>query len=145
MGIFNKLLGGTDSAFSPEEAVLAVLFLVVAADGEISEEEKDLFIATSNRMKLLQKQPPAEFNATIEKIRRSLDKHGFDSVLAKAATAVPVELRDTVFALSADLIFADGSVGEDETMFLEAVQSALQISDELAIKIVEVLQIKNKG
>lgn len=146
MGLFDKIIGGSEAViFTKQEAVAAVLFLTVYADGEISDEEKELFIGTSNRMQLFRSQSAEEFNAMIAKIRACFDKQGFTPTLSLAAQSIPVELRDTTFALAADIIFADGSVGKDETLFLEAVQHALQITDEFAIKVVEVLQIKNRG
>lgn len=148
MGLFDKLIGGQgseNSILTKQEAVAAVLFLTVAADGNISDEEQELFLAISNRMKLLRSQPAAEFNAMIAKIKNLLNKQGFEATLAKAAAAVPAELRETTFALSGDLVFADGSVEDEEMAFLEAVQHSLGIPDDLALKIVEVLQIKNRG
>jgi uncharacterized tellurite resistance protein B-like protein len=148
MGLFDKLLGGQGSeniTFTKQESVAGVLFLTVAADGNISDEERELFIGTSNRMKLLRSQNADEFNAMIAKIRGVLDKRGFDDTLAMAACAVPAELRETTFALCADLVFADGSVESQEMAFLEAVQHALEIPDALALKVAEILQIKNRG
>lgn len=148
MGLFDKILGGQSSentTLNAQEAVAAILFLTVAADGNISEEERELFVAISNRMKLLRVQTADEFNAMIRKIRGLLDKHGFEPLFKKATQAVPAELRETTFALSADLVFADGSVEEAEMKFLEMAQGALGVSDALALKIVEVLQIKNRG
>lgn len=146
MGLFDTLIGSNDNiSFTKEESVAAILFLTVIADGDVSAEEKEFFITTSNRMKLLRNQSGEEFNGMIDKIRTVFDKRGFDATLALAAQIVPQELKDTAFALAADLIFADGSVDNNETLLLEAIQHALGIADEMALKVVEVLQIKNKG
>lgn len=146
MALFDRILGeASASSFTVEEAVAAVLFLTVSADGNISDEEKELFVTTSNRMKLLKKQTVEEYNSMMDKIRAHFNKHGFDDTLSHAVQFIPAELRDTTFALSADIIFADGSVDENESLFIESVQKALQIPDNLALQIVEVMQIKNKG
>lgn len=148
MGLFNKLLSGQASsaqALSPQEAFAAVLLTAVAADGQISDEERDLFVSTSNRMKLLKDQTAAQFNSMMDKLFLILKREGSQALLEKAKSAVPSELRETAFALAADIVFADGSVEPEEMAIVEAIQQGMGIADEQALKIVEVLQIKNRG
>jgi uncharacterized tellurite resistance protein B-like protein len=148
MGLFDKILGGQSSentALTGQEAFAGVLLITVAADGNISSEEVESIIAISNRMQLLRNQTADQFNSMVRKLQGLLQKHDASWLLAKAAEGMPAELRETAFAVSADLIFADGSVEDDEKVVLEAIQNAMGVGDELAIKIIEVLQIKNRG
>lgn len=148
MGLFDKILGGqsSDSAtLTAQDAVAGMLLVTVAADGHISDEEKECFIATSNRMKLFRDQSPQEFNSMMDRLFGYLRKHGAEWLMAKAATSMPSEIKATVFALCADLVFADGSVEADEQQLIESIHSKLGIQDDLALKILEVVQIKNRG
>jgi uncharacterized tellurite resistance protein B-like protein len=131
--------------FDDKEAVVAILFLVVTADGNIAPEEEELVIAASNRMKLLRKQSIDEFNDAVQKIRDGIEAGGRDPVFAAAVKELPPELREPVYALSADIVFAEGAADPQEIAFLRAVQEALQISDDLATKVVEVMRMKNSG
>ena len=103
------------------------------------------FIAISNRMQLFKSQTADQFNSMIRKLQALLQKHGASFLLARATEVLPADLKETAFALAADLVFADGSVESSEKKLLEQIQSAMNVSDELAMKIVEVLAIKNRG
>ncbi len=96
-------------AFTDKEAVVAILFLVVTADGSIAPEEEELVIAASNRMKLLRNQSIDEFNDAVQKVRDAIEAGGRDPVFAAGVKALPPELREAVYALSADIVFAEGA------------------------------------
>lgn len=148
MGLFDKLLGGQGSEaaeLDPREAFSAVMLVTVAADGHISDEEAETVINVSNRMALFKNQTANDFNQMMNKLIGLLKKHGPDTLLQRAFAGLPKELRETAFAVAADLVFADGSVESDEKELLETIQRAMGISDDLALKILEVLVIKNRG
>jgi tellurite resistance protein len=131
--------------FTEKEAVVALLFLAVTSDGSIAPEEEELVIAASNRMKLLRDQGIPEFNATVQKVRDAIDGKGRAEVLAAGVKALPPDLRETVYTLAADIVFADGTAHPDEMIFLREAQEALEVPDDLATKVIEVMRIKNRG
>jgi hypothetical protein len=131
--------------FTDKEAVVALLFLTVTADGEIAREEEELVVAASNRMKLLRDQSIPAFNATVQTVRDAIDSHGRDRVLSAGVKALPVELTATVYTLATDIVFADGIGRQDELSFLRQMQEALSVADDLATKVIEVMRIKNRG
>ena len=70
MSLFHKTDPNTGPlAFTGEEAIIAVLFLVVTVDGNIAPEEEDLVIAASNRIKTLRKLGIDGFNDAVQKVR----------------------------------------------------------------------------
>ncbi len=148
MGMFDKILGGRsseDAAYSKQEAFAAIMLATVAADGNISDEEVDGFNAVINRMKLFQAQTAAEHKAMIDRLFGSLNRNGATSLLEKGAGFLPAELRETAFAVAGDFVFADGSVEAEEMAVIEKLQAALQVPEQQALKILEVLEIKNRG
>lgn len=146
MGLFDKLVSGTSSApFTQPEAFAAILIAVIAADGDISEEEKDDFVARVTRMKLFRAIHGKEFSSLIDKLFRILRKEGPNELALRGAEALRADLKATAFAVATDMIFSDGSVEEEETSLLEKLQRSLGISDEVAAKIVEVIELKNRG
>ena len=52
---------------------------------------------------------------------------------------------ETAFFIAADLVLADGVVEPEEKKFLEELQRTLQIDEATALKIVEVVLIKNRA
>jgi len=131
--------------FSDKEAVVALLFLVVTADGTIAPEEEELVVAASNRMTLLRAQTIGQFNDTVQKVRDAIDATGREVVFQAGVKGLPLELRETVYALAADIVFADPAGSPEERVFLRKVQESLEVSDDLATKVVEVMRIKNRG
>ena len=147
MGLFDKLGAGAsdDAPFTKQEGFAAIMLAVVAADGHVSDEEVEDFVARSNRMKLLATQSGGEFRQMVDKLFRVLNQKGPSELIKRGAQALPSELRETAFAVSVDMIFADGNVDESEKTLIERMQSDLGVSDETAGKIVDVMMIKHRG
>lgn len=146
MGLFDRLTGDNqNSTFTKYEAFAGILIAAAASDGHISDDEIGTINVTVNRMRLYQEQSGSQFSAMIDKLLGILKRQGPNSLLSRSAEALPSALRQTAFAVVADLIFADGSVEDEEKVILESIQNALSISDDLAMKIVEVMEIKNRG
>jgi len=148
MGILSTLLGDQtdkDSGFDAREAFASVLIATASSDGHVTKQELDHFFAVITRMKLFRGQTVAEFNAMVHKIQSLLKNRARKEVFEKAAAGLPVELRETVFAVAVDSVFADGAVDKDEMTVLQEIQDVLKISNHFATKAVEVLKTKNQG
>ncbi len=147
MGLFDKIMGGSGSSdtLTKEEGFVAVLLCTIASDGEISNEELQALFTICGRTKLLGQQSPDRWRAMFKKITGQLQKHGLAKVLANACQVLPPELRETSFALAVDMVFADGSVEPGERKLIELMQKELQIADALALRIVEIMELKNRG
>lgn len=147
MGLFDKMLGGSasDRPFTKQEAFAAILVATVASDGHISDEEARGFNAIINRVQLYREMNGDQFSSMVDKLLGIVRRDGSVRLMEKAAAALPTELRETAFALAVDLVLADGSVEAEEKVLLEAVQLSLQVPDDLALKVIEVLMIKNRG
>lgn len=146
MGLFDKILGSGGSAkLTKPEAFAGVMLAVVAADGHISDEEGEAFMAAINRMQMFREQSGSQHKAMMDKLFGLLKKSGAREVVKLAAAILPPSLREAAFAAATDLVFVDGSVEEEEKALLEDIQNALEIADALAHKIVEVMEIKNRN
>jgi len=146
MGLFDKVLGaGSSSALSRPEAFAGVMLAVMSADGHISDDEAQGFLSVVKRLKLFQAQSASEHHAMMDKLFGILKRNDAEHLLTKAAEALPGELRESAFAVAADLVFADGCVDHEEQQVLEKLQSRLKVPDELAIQVVRVMQIKNRN
>jgi len=146
MGLFDKILGGSNTTtLSKPEAFAGVMLAAIAADGHISEEEAAGFNAVISRMRIFQAQSGAEHKTMIDKLFGILKRNDAGHLLTKSAEALPSELREAAFAVVADLIFADGSVEDEEKALLESMQKKLEVPDELALQVVRVMEIKNRN
>lgn len=146
MGLFDSILGGSNApiTFNKEEAFWALMVAVTAIDGHISEEEVDDLIKFSYRTKLLSGIRGQMFTNMNNKVFKVLEKEGNKKLVDLAVAGLPVELALSTFAVCTDLIYSDGTVDSDEQAFLEMLMSNLNIDTAQAMKIVEVISIKNK-
>jgi tellurite resistance protein len=74
-----------------------------------------------------------------------LQRQGADNLLAAALASLPHELQETAFAVTTDIVLSDGEVTQEEEDFLNQLYRALELSEETALKIIDVMLIKNRG
>ena len=79
----------------------------------------------------------------IAEVMSLIQRYGPDSVVALAARELPPELHGPAFALAVDLVLADGQAGPQERKFIDTLQALLHIPEQDAIKVVEVMLVKN--
>jgi tellurite resistance protein len=145
MGLFDKVLGSSTDKLTEAEGFAGIALCAIAADGVITEEEAAGLATTLTRMKLYASMSNRDINKIFEKLVKSARSDGLGKLMESSSAAVNPTLKLTAFAMAADLIMADGEVAAQEKTFLERIQKSLGVSDADALKIVEVIAIKNRG
>lgn len=145
MGLFDKVLGTSNDKFNEAEGFAGIALCAVAADGVITEEEAAGLGTTLSRMNTFSGMNNRDINKIFEKLLKVLRAQGAENLVTLSAAAVKKDLRVTAFTVATDLLMADGTVAPEEKRFLEKIQKSLDVSDDLAVKIVEVISIKNRG
>lgn len=148
MGLFDKITGGrrqTQTTLGPAEGFAAIALIAVAADGYMTDSEAQVISSTLSRMQLFRSYPGDVMRRMIDKLLGILQRDGIEVLFNAALATLPNELKDTVFAVATDIVLADGEVTEEEEKLLNDLYRALEISEENAIKIIDVMMIKNKG
>ncbi|MEX2215221.1 MAG: tellurite resistance TerB family protein [Phycisphaeraceae bacterium] len=146
MGLFDKILGVDRSQpFGPHEGFAGILLGASACDGHIADEEVQSLFTNLGRMKMYQRYSQAQWSQLMNRLLGVLKRKGVDELLTEAVKAVPAELRETVFANAVDIVLADGVVEDDEKEFIDKLQMQLDIGNDEAMNIVQVMVVKNKG
>lgn len=146
MGLFDKVLGsGTTDTLSEAEGMAGIALAAIASDGVITEEEAAGLGTSLARMKLYSGKSNRDINKHFEKLIKIARAEGVDKLLDLSAAATRADLKQTAFALAADLLMSDGHVAPEEKSFLEKIQKRLDVADDVALRIVEVIAIKNRG
>ena len=145
MGLFDKVLSSSTDKLSEPEGMAGIALAAIASDGMVTEEEAAGLGTILSRMKLYQGMSNRDVNKLFEKLIKVARAEGVDKLLELSSTAIRAELKQTAFAVAADLLMADGHVAPEEKRFLEKIQRSLGVTDDLALRIVEVIAIKNKG
>jgi uncharacterized membrane protein YebE (DUF533 family) len=128
---------------TPSEALTAISVLAVAADGEISEAERQTLAA--NHIRLFGSYSGEHFQELFKKVLKLSSEYSPAEVFAAAKNVLTAQLRETAFAIATDLVLVDGVFTTEEKDFLVELSESLDISDEMGKKIIEVMTIKNCG
>ncbi|HBK98322.1 MAG TPA: Tellurite resistance protein TerB [Microcoleaceae bacterium UBA10368] len=148
MGLFDKVSQTrqqSEVTLGPAEAFAAIALIAVAADGYINDSESQAISMTLSRMQLFRSYPNDVMKKMLDRLLMILQRQGVDVLFNAALATLPDELKETVFAVTADIALADGEVSEEEEQLLNDLYGALGLSEEMALKIIDVMLIKNKG
>jgi hypothetical protein len=148
MSIVDKALQHTAAPATPvtvQEAIASLLVAAVTIDGEVNTDEAVRIGGVLSTSHLLRQPGDGAMDALANRAIALLTEHGLPAILTGCAKLIPSDLRPTVFALATDLALADGRIGDREKTFIDELQAVFQIDEATAVKIVEVLLIKNRG
>ncbi|QVL31967.1 tellurite resistance TerB family protein [Telmatocola sphagniphila] len=147
MGLFDNLFSDEQpfANFGTGEAYVAVLQCAAACDGIVAESESRSLASGLLRMKLFRDWPAHKIQAVQDECEKILKHKGVEGLLKMATPLLPDELRVTAFANACDLILADGIVEDVERKYLELLCEHLQIDQDTAMNVAEVMIIKNRG
>lgn len=148
MGLFDKALGKKEDGpltLNQQQAFSAVCVRAVAADSVVEQEELRGIIFGLAEKKLFRGYDINRLPSQLNESAREIQRRGPAAVIEAANRALPAELRETAFALATDLVPSDGDVDPKEKTLLEDLQKALGIDQALALKIAEVMMVKNQG
>ncbi|OCR00711.1 hypothetical protein BCD67_12125 [Oscillatoriales cyanobacterium USR001] len=123
------------------EALMAISILAVSADGKMAEQEKQTLAA--NHVRLFSAYSREEFQELFKKVLGLVNKYKPSDVFVAAKNGLTPKLRQTAFALAADLVLADGVFTQEEQDLLVDLWESLELKDEIGQKIMEVMIIKN--
>ena len=137
-------IDGSVATFSPVEGVTGVALLMIAADGHVSDVEIELLNASIFRMKLFKGLSAPQIKELFAKMSHELKQRSCDDFLRMMISAIPPEMGMSVFAIAVDLAFSDGDMCEEEQAILEFMYGLLEIPRDIALQILQVMEIKNK-
>ncbi|MDY6833529.1 MAG: tellurite resistance TerB family protein [Chloroflexota bacterium] len=147
MGLFDKVLGKESGTITLNnaEAFAAVGVAAVAVDGDISPEEIHRIVTDLVTLRAFRKHDLKDLSSTLNKVAGLIKKRGTGPVFEVVKTTLTKEETQAAFFIAADLVLADGVVEPEEKKFLEDLQNTLELDDATALKIVEVVSMKNSA
>ena len=149
MGPSNSVSGtetqAAEISLSPAESFACVALVAIAADGYLSEQEGQEMTLALSRMQLFSSYSADVMHRMFDKLLALLKQYGPGELIALAKQSLPPDLRETAFAIATDLVLSDGTVAPQEQSFLDDLYQILEISGEVALQIVQVMNIKNRG
>jgi len=144
MGLFSKLTGsGKPDALDEKEALVAILFETVGADGIPALEELTQLGMTLNKLPVFREFSQVDFERMFTRLGEMHDRIGGPELVARAASVLPKDLHAPAFVNAVDLIFADGEINEDEEAIIADLAEKLGIEHDDGQTIIEVMKLKN--
>ncbi len=123
-----------DPARETEDELLAIvelMFLMAAVDGEIADEEIRELQASVSALTDMQAVPAIELKKTLEDLTKKLADDGWKARLEDAASRVRApEAKYFAFQLAAGVAFVDDFVAHAEAAALDSLARALDLSKE---------------
>lgn len=146
MGIFNfaKTPASTNT-FTKQEAFLALALAMSAVDGEIVEDEVKGIFSYLLQIRIFDGYNQNQLSAIFKKLVKILNHEGVSGLVAVAKSSLPESLRESAFACAVDIALADGKVKDSERALLDELRGVLEISENIANMIMQVMEIKNRN
>ena len=142
-GLFRREGAASGFTMDIQHALIVILLGAVLAD-KIEGEEEMMFVRH-----LMAKSPIFERN-TDRMDKRILEAcrtriHGDPGVVQEAARFLPEALRETAFAMSLEIVFADGVVNRGERDFIHMLARQLDIDTDLAAPMIKTFAALYRG
>lgn len=135
---------GTITLSSPE-SFAAILVIAMAADGYATDEEVRTLRDSLYRMQLFKRFDEEHMVKMIDKLLDIMRQQGPDALFQAAQASLPNDLRETAYAVAADMTLTDGTFDESEKDFLGELAVALAIPADTADLLIHAMTIKNRG
>ncbi len=141
MGLFSKIAGMQPQKQASDDVLLLhAMLLMSAADGQMEQSEianVETFFST------LPEFEGKDFGHLIEQANKVIARYGGMKESVKSLAEIKSDAtRRKAFVLAADIAMSSGDVDEAEEQMLETMQRILNIDDDLAQKVLEVLALK---
>ncbi|MBD5267549.1 MAG: tellurite resistance TerB family protein [Bacteroides sp.] len=147
MGLFDKVFSKAPEAepLNAQESFAGIALAMAGADGSIADSEWEGIVNYIRRLRLYDNYSGPAFDKMFDKVFRILRNEGPAALVAASVQGLPEDLKLTAFACAVDIALADGVVEDEEKEVINQLAEALEISEQIAVQIIEVLIIKNKA
>ena len=147
MGLFDKVFKSVpeEDKLSKQEAFAGIAIAMAGADGSIARSEWDGIVNYICRLRLYDNFSDTAFDKMFDKLFRILKNEGPSALVSKSVVGLSDDLKLTAFACAVDIALADGVVEEEEKEIINQLAEALQVPEQTAVSIIEVMIIKNKA
>ncbi|MGB0497414.1 MAG: tellurite resistance TerB family protein [Rubricella sp.] len=118
----------TTHPYSPEDALIAVMFATSAADNQLSEREMDTIRRLVSVLPAFEGYDAARIPAVFQSVIDLFDdEDGIDALVGLVRESLPPGLNETAYALACDVAAADGKATMSELRFLEILRQDLDV------------------
>ncbi|MGB0506227.1 MAG: tellurite resistance TerB family protein [Pikeienuella sp.] len=133
------------ASLSPQDALVAVMITISAADEQQTTTELALIDALINATPAFDDYDKDRIGAVNQVVRELFsEEDGIDALIGLVAEALPDRFYETAYALACDVAAADGNVKMTELRFLEMLRHDLRIGRLAAAAIERAARARNQ-
>jgi tellurite resistance protein len=115
-------------SWSPEDALVALMFAVSASDEALRTAELLRIEALVNHLPVFGNYDPDRITVVTRTVLDLFtDEDGLDALFGLVRDNLPEKLWETAYALCCDVAVSDGKLGQGELRLLEAIRDELTI------------------
>ncbi len=116
------------SSFSPEDALIAVMVAVSAADETVNSRERESISRIVNYLPVFSNYDGDRIPVVNQIVYDLLEEEdGLDALFGLVRDALPEDLEETAYALACDVAAADGTLQQSELRILEEMRYELRL------------------
>ncbi len=113
-----------------QDALIELMMLMSASDGEMSDRELDVITDDVSTLPVFEGFDLDRLNEIGGEVAQALeDPDGLRTALDRIAAALPPSLRETAYALAVEVAAADGSTEQEELRLLEMIRARFRLAD----------------
>ena len=139
------MTNGKNVRLTLDQAFIGLLIAAMDANRHVSREEAARAHHIIWSMKRFRRKSGETVGRLIEKMRVFVGSHGSAATIDAACRVIPRQLRPAAFALSADLVLADGRIEPAEQRFLVAVADRLGLTTAARNRLRDAMLVKNSA
>lgn len=136
---------GRTVSLTLDQALIGLLIAAMDANRHVSREEAARAHHIIWSMKRFRRKSGETVGRLIEKMRVYVGLHGSAATIDAACRVIPDELGPAAFALSADLVLADGRLEPAEQRFLVALANRLGLTTTARNRLRDAMLVKNSA
>ncbi|HEY9853240.1 MAG TPA: tellurite resistance TerB family protein [Leptolyngbyaceae cyanobacterium] len=133
--------GQSEQTLSPEEAVVAIVFVAMFANNDVNDEDLEYLSDMLSSLEIFDNYSTVEMQEVLDDITSIYDEEGIGVLFNTAVASISDELVETAFESAVEVVLVDDSLSEESENFLFALQKALAIPEEIAQEIIDDLVI----
>ena len=132
-------------ALTVDDAFIALFIAAMNANDHVSAAEGARAHHLIWSMKRFRRKSGETVGRGIERMKRLVESHGSAGVITAAARAIPRPLRLSAYALTVDLLLADGTIERAERRFLDRLRADLRLTEGDGSALIDAMLIKNRA
>jgi tellurite resistance protein len=132
-------------ALTLDEAFIALFIGAMDANSHVSPREAARAHHIIWSMKRFRRKSGDTVGRLIENTKGLVEQHGATAIIEAASRAIPTRFRSAAFALSTDLVLADGKIEPAERQFLHRLAESLGLDRMRRDVVLNAMLIKNSA